>query len=195
LFSVSFPYDGGKPKPGLFCLSSLGPFRTGESSFILSLHLKQSRKLRPPILVGSVHIKIGELLDRCMNDQSEVTASEPGPSSAPNKHSCGTTLSLLDAHGQETGSLVVKLLALTSRTDNTIDKRNLGRGDGVSPPSPEPIQNAIEGSGAVIISLLGQVVDKTRLAGADSVGKTAEVCVLCRDSARRIFRDHTHDPE
>jgi len=112
-----------------------------------------------------------------------VAASEP--SSSPG--SSGTTLTLRDTYGRETGSLVVKLLdPATPRTDEAPAIDNAS--DNVEPeqdvplPTPKPAQGAVEDpavvedSGDNILNLLRRVVDKTK-AAADSVEKTAEVCV------------------
>lgn len=88
-------------------------FRTAEPSSVLSLHLKRSRGVRTPILIGSVYIKIEELLDRFKHHQSGQAASVPGPSSSGDTHSCGIALPLYDHSGRETTALVVKLLDLT----------------------------------------------------------------------------------
>lgn len=127
-----------------------------------------------------MHIKIGELLDRRKTRQGGIVASDPGPSSGPNTHSYGIPLTLLDAHGQEAGTLVIKLDPTTPRIDEApaIDSGS----DNVQPDTPEPVLNAIKGSGVVeesgedIVNLLQQVVNETKSA-ADSVEETAPVCI------------------
>ena len=92
-------------------------FRTAEPSSVLSLHLKRSRGVRTPILIGSVQIKIEELLDRCKHHQSSRIALAPGPSSSSDTHSRGIAPPICDDGGRETAILVVKLLDLTPRAD------------------------------------------------------------------------------
>ena len=156
-------------------------------SSILSLLLKSPRTLRAPILIGSVLINIDELLDRCKNNHNDAAASEPGSSSSSIARSYGTTLTLRDAHGRETASLVVKLFdPATPRTDRVLAVDNnsddVGPERDIPPPAPEPAQGAVEDSGVSedsgdnILNLLRRVVDETK-AVADSVERTAEVCV------------------
>ena len=49
--------------------------RTAELSSVVSLHLKHSREWFGPILLGSVDVSTEDLLDRCKNDQRELTIS------------------------------------------------------------------------------------------------------------------------
>jgi len=162
-----------------------------ESSSILSFLLKSPRTLRAPILVGSVFIKIDDLLDRCKSDQNHAAASAPRSSPNPIARSygtTGTTLTLHDVHGRETGSLVVMLLdPATSRPGDgalaiDTDSVNVGPEWDAPPPASERVQGVVTDPGAVedcgdsILNLLRRVVDKSK-AVADSVEKTTEVCV------------------
>ena len=131
--------------------------RTAELSSVLSLHLKHSRQWRGPILVGSVDIQVGELLEQCKNNHFERGASEPSFSSK-------TTLTLRDDFGREAGSLVVGLLDPAALTEKLT----------ISLPDSELIQNAAQDNGDSVLHLLRQVVDKTEIA-ANLVGGTTEV--------------------
>ena len=153
-------------------------FRTAESSSVLSLHLKRSRSVRTPILIGSVQIKIQELLDRCKHHQSGRAASFPGSSSSRDTPSSGIALPLCDDGGRETITLVVKLLDITPRVDeapaiesasHSVELRD------ASPPSRESARDAKGGGDDVsILHLLRELVDKTKTT-ANSISKTTEV--------------------
>ena len=145
--------------------------RAAELSSVLSFRLKHSRQWGRPILVGTVNIAVGELLDRCKNNHREPSASERSTSS-------GTTLVLHGDRDQEAGSLVVRLLD-PAAPDNrpTIDgaSHDTHRGPFISPPIPEPIRSAVEDSDdSGILEALRQIVDKTH-AAANLLGETAEV--------------------
>ena len=154
-------------------------FRTAEPSSVLSLHLKRSRGARAPILIGSVYIKIEELLDRYKHHQSGRAASVPGPSSSRDTHSRGIALPLYDNSGRETTALVVKLLDLTPRADEAPAIENASHSVELRDALPlrhKPARDAIKGGGedVSILNLLREVVDKTKTT-ANSIDETAEV--------------------
>ena len=131
--------------------------------------------MRTPILIGSVYIKIEELLDRCTHQ----SASVPGPSSSRDTHSRGIALPLCDGRGRETATLVVKLQDLTPRADEAPPNESTSHSvelRDASPPSREPARDAIKAGGdnVSILNLLREVVDKTKTT-ANSIDKTVEV--------------------
>ncbi|KAF8343194.1 uncharacterized protein EI90DRAFT_839340 [Cantharellus anzutake] len=140
---------------------------TAELSSVLSLRLKHFRgRYLPADLLGSVDIKIGELLDHCADGQR-------------------TTLVLRDKRGREAGSLIVQLrdtAPLEASVDPVDNKAILGvdQESPTSPAVPEPVQNVISSAAAVqdlgsdVVKSLKQVVQKTK-AVVDLVDKTAKL--------------------
>jgi len=128
-------------------------------------------------VVGSVDIKIGELLDRCKNTQPQPIASEPASSSGPTMHRHGTTLTLYDARGQEAGSLVVEIRDPAASVDEPVIN---SAGDDyervlpTSPPIADPVQEPVEDSDGGILDYFRRAVEKTKIA-ADLLNETAEV--------------------
>ena len=122
-------------------------------------------------------IEIGELLDRCKNNQPEPIASQPASSSSPITRHHGTTLTLYDARGQEAGLLVVELRDPVASVDKpVIDSAgdDYERGLLTPPPIVDPIQKSAEDSDDGILDYLRLAVKKTKIA-ADLVNETAEV--------------------
>ena len=128
-------------------------------------------------MIGSVDIEIGELLDRCKNNQPEPIASEPASSSGPTMRRRGTTLTLYGTRGQEAGSLVVELRDPEASVDEPIIDStgdDYERGLPTSPPIADPVQEPAEDSDGGILDYLRRAVEKTRIA-ADLLNETAEV--------------------
>ena len=98
------------------------------------------------------------LLDRSKSDHREAATSASSPSPHIHVH-LELTLTFLDAHGQETGSLVVQLLEPTARADETA----VGSTCQELPTTP-PVLEPIEDSGDTVLDSLRQVVDKIKLA-------------------------------
>jgi hypothetical protein len=99
-----------------------------------------------------------------------------------------TTLTLFGKQGQDTGSLDVQLLDITTRAHRAaVDGANddVERRLPTSPPIPEQIQGVINSAAAVkdlstgVVHSLKQVIDKTRIV-VDIVDKTAKVRVDLR---------------
>ena len=123
-------------------------------------------------------IRIGELLERC----GDRAASEP---SGIRTRYGGTTLTLRDDHGQETGSLVVQLLDPTARADET------AAGSTCQELPTTPVLEPIE-SGDTVLDSLRQVVDKIKLAANSAGGETAAVRVA---PSTQGTQDHANFPE
>ena len=122
-------------------------------------------------------IEIGELLDRCKNNQSQPIAPEPASSSNPTIRRHRTTLTLYDARGQEAGSLVVELRDPAAPVDEPVidsagddHERSLP----TSPPIADPVQELAEDSDGGILDYLRRAAGKTKMA-ADLLNETAEV--------------------
>ena len=95
----------------------------------------------------------------------------------------GTTLTLHDKRGRETGSLIVRLRDTTAQAHTAaIDGAILSHCLPTSPAIPESVQNVIDSTTAIgdlasgVVSSLKQVVDKTKIV-VDFVDKTAKVRV------------------
>ena len=163
-------------------------FSPAERSSILSLRLKHNRKWPArPVSLGSVDIKIEGLVDRCKNDQGEpvVRAARELPHYVIQFYFIPEGALTLIGNGQETGSLVVQLLDITTRAsqaaiDDTRD--NIEQALRPSPPIPKTVQDVIVSAAAVqdlgggIMNSLKQVVDKTKIV-VDFVDKVAKVCI------------------
>jgi len=152
---------------------------------VLSLHLKHSRTWFGSILLGCAHIRAGELLDRCNNNQRELVFLYLHHSVVSFHIASVTTLTLHDERGREAGSLIVQLRDTTSQAHTaTIDGaiQDVEQGLSASPVIPESVQNVIHSTIAIgdlasgVVSSLKQVVDKTRIV-VDFVDKTAKVRV------------------
>jgi hypothetical protein len=116
-------------------------------------------------VVGSVDIEIGELLDRCKNNQPQPIAPEPASSSGSAMRRHGAALTICDARGREAGSLVVELRDPAASTEPGLP---------TSPPIADPIQEPAEDSDGGILGYLKRAVEKTKIA-ADLLNETAKV--------------------
>jgi hypothetical protein len=116
-------------------------------------------------VVGSVDIEIGELLDRCKNNQPQPIAPEPASSYSSTMRRHGTTLTICDARGREAGSLVVELRDPAASVEQGLP---------TSPPIVDPVQEPAEDSDSGILGYLKRAVEKTKIA-ADLLNETAKV--------------------
>lgn len=153
---------------------------------VLSLRLKLSRRWPGTVLLGSVDIRTGELLDRCKNNQSELIALTLDL--AHNlTFATGTTLILRDEQAQEAGSLVVQLLDITAQAlQIAIDgaSHDIDLGLATSPAISGLVQNNIDSApelrdlGGSVVDSLKKVVEKTKTV-ADFVNNTMKVHITC----------------
>jgi len=124
-----------------------------------------------------VDIEIGELLDRCKNNQPEPIAPETAPSSSPTMRRHGTTLTLYDTRGQEAGSLIVDLQDPVASVDEPVIDSAGDDCEQVLPtsaPIADPVQEPGGDSGGAILDYLRQAVEKTKIA-MDLLHEIAEV--------------------
>jgi hypothetical protein len=154
---------------------------------VLSLRLKLSRRWLDTVLLGSVDIRTGELLDRCKNNQSELVARTVALS-RDLTFATGTTLTVSDEQGQEAGSLVVQLLDITAQAPQiAIDgaSHDIELGLLTSSTIPGLVQNTIDSApelldlGGGVANSLKMVVEKTKTV-VDVVDKTAKVHITLR---------------